>query len=101
MLKNLKEKSEPVIPSLQLSYSSFNFKMVSLSLMLYSEEDLKIEMLQPKNLTIYNLKFEKDSMHFCILSRDYLNTALSGENLWTSKYEIKMQLLGKTIYMPM
>lgn len=81
MLKSLKKKSEPVIPSLQLSYSSFDFKMVSLSLTYYSTEDLKIEVLQPKKLIIYNLKFEKDSMHFGILSRDYLNTALSGENI--------------------
>lgn len=55
--------------------------MVSLSLTYYSTEDLKIEVLQPKKLIIYNLKFEKDSMHFGILSRDYLNTALSGENI--------------------
>lgn len=41
MFKSLKEKSELVIPSLQLHDSSFNFKMVSLSLMLYSIEGLK------------------------------------------------------------
>lgn len=41
MLKSLKEKSELVIPSLQLHDSSFNFKVVSLSLMLYSIEGLK------------------------------------------------------------
>lgn len=69
--------------------------------MYYSTEDLKIEVLQPKKLIIYNLKFEKDSMHFGILSRDYLNTALSGENIWTSKYEIKIQLWGKTVGIPM
>lgn len=72
-----------------MPYSAFDFKMVPVSLMLYSTEDLKIEVLQPKKLIISNLKFEKDSMPFCVLSRGYLNTALSGENVWTSKYKTK------------
>lgn len=68
--------------------------------MSYSAEDLKIEMLQPKKLIVYNFKFEKDCVYFCILSRAYFNTASSGENIWTNKYEIKIQLLGKTVYIP-
>lgn len=97
MLKSLKEKCECAIPSLESPSSSFDFKMVSLSW--YCTEDLKIEMSQPKEFIIPVLKSGWNSMHFYILSRDYSNTALSGDSQ-TGKYETKTQLLGKPVYIP-